>query len=73
MMDQRATNKANIVNPTNAQIEEVFNDRHILTRRTHVARDVKQQKSAQLGVAPIPAHLVFDGFDRDLEAAVVYE
>ena len=61
-----------LVAPTDQDIEEAFAAGHTLGRPTHRAITVNTAAGC-MRLAPVPAYLVYDGFDTDLEAAVVYE
>ena len=61
-----------LVAPSDEDIEQAFTEGHTLGRPTHRAINVNTTAEA-MRLAPIPAYLVYDGFDADLEAALVYE
>ena len=62
-----------VVNPTNEFVDQVLQaGHHDLTKHVAKAHDVaRTQRIMQL--APIPTYLVYDGFEEDLDAAIIYE
>ena len=73
MLEADLRNLVRIKNLTEAVIEATFQS------STHTVDAMVQQTSNVNGeeimmkIAPIPAYLVWDGFDKDLDAAVVRE
>ena len=72
VLDATIRTKLNIPNPTNQEIEDAFTAGHTVDRPVQMARNVNQ-KMDLIRVVPIPAYLVYDGLNEDLDAAMVYE
>ena len=66
-------NISRVKNPTDSKIEVVF---HIVTHNVESVAMVAQNVSKEediMSIAPIPAYLVYDGFNHNTSAALVYE
>jgi len=58
---------------TEAEIETAFHSgSHAVDAHVQRASNVANEEEI-LCIAPVPAYLVWDGFDQDLDAALVYE
>jgi len=73
MVNTSLRDKVMVKNLTAAEIETVFQGgNHAVDTHVQRASNVRGEKEI-LGIAPIPAYLVWDGFDQDLDAIMVYE
>ena len=62
-----------VKNPTGSKIEAVFQSG---THNVELAATAKQNVSGKeeiMSISPIPAYLVYDGFNHDISVALVYE
>ena len=75
VFDNSITTPENILNPTDTQITEALTTKganfgkHLISPRVIAANSTDDLPQ----IVPIPAYLVYDGFNADLNAALVYE
>lgn len=73
VLDRTLRDTVRIKNLTDAEIEAVFQSgNHAVDAMVQQASNV-QNEEMLMKIAPIPAYMVWDGLDQDLDAAMVYE
>ena len=73
VLDATLRDSVRMKNLTDAEIEAVFQSgNHSVDAMVQRASNV-QQESTMMKIAPIPTYMVWDGLDKDLDAAMVYE
>ena len=73
MFDTAIRTLAAVRNPTNAVIDLTLQTgQHDPNKHISCAKDVATEEQ-MMNLAPVPAYLMYDGFNKDLDAAMVYE
>ena len=73
MFDASLRTLAPVRNPTNATIDQALQaGTHDMAKHIACAKDVAHEERI-MNIAPIPAYLLYDGFEKDLDSAMVYE
>ena len=74
MLEATIRNQVEIKNITTEEVAVVFRGgAHVVDRPVMKAQAVQGTENTVMKIAPIPAYLVWDGFDKDLDAAMIYE
>ena len=74
MLESTIRDRLEMKNIKTHEVAEIFaGGNHVVDKPVMKAQAVTGNAIAAMRIAPIPAYLVWDGFDKDLDAALVYE
>ena len=72
VLDATALEKVLVNNLTAEDVQTGFTNKHAVDHHIERARNIKDKEEIMM-IAPIPQYLICDGFEKYLDAAMLYE